>query len=700
MHRATGGRARLRASVRISAGVCLAGLLTLAAAHAADGQYIAGNTPAVIASAKAAGAVSGDDVLTISLWLKPRNQAALDATAAALYNRASPQYRHWLTQAEVLRQFAPTDTDSATVKDFLTAQGLTVLDEGPDHFFVRATGTVSTIEKVFHVTLASYTIGSQAFRSNGSDPYIEGPAAALVQLVSGLDSLQSQQKLNLQPASLAALPARAAGVQSFAGAAAAAAPSGFSASCFLPPATKTYTTSGGYPKGVYAGNVYQTALAGCGYTPANIASAYHLDTLYNQGLDGTGQTITLVEPCGSPTIEKDANGFAKAFGLPALTEANFAIVHYPAPSACAGSNEAATADLEWAHAIAPGANIVLVVAPSSNTDDIDAATFYAVTSLNTQVIAGDFSLPEFFLGSAEAKKENLIAELAAISGIAVNYPSGDSADFAYIGFGSGVSAPADLPYATGVGGVSLALKTNGSLDFQTAWETHLYTLVVGGQVLDAPSEPSLTTLLGFLYGSGGGQSTYFAKPSFQSALKYKRRAVPDIAWLADPFTGGLVLLTQTNFYPPQTWLTGGGTALATAMFSGLWAIANQAAGAPLGQAAPYLYQMPPGLITDIVPTNSSHNVSAVIATSPTSVTSYTPAQVFAQPNSYLGPFISALYIQPGGNVAAVSFGDDYYLHPAAGWDPTTGLGTPNAAAFVQAFLPSSAGARTFPGVSP
>jgi hypothetical protein len=99
------------------------------------------------------------------------------------------------------------------------------------------------------------------------------------------------------------------------------------------------------------------------------------------------------------------------------------------------------------------------------------------------------------------------------------------------------------------------------------------------------------------------------------------RLIPDISWIADPFTGVVMDLTENDVYPPGEWFAIGGTSVACPMFSGLWAIANQEAGMPLGQAAHYVYSMPSSTITDIVPVGSSTNVTGVI-TDASGVTSY------------------------------------------------------------------------------
>src|SRR5208283_1417475 len=130
--------------------------------------------------------------------------------------------------------------------------------------------------------------------------------------------------------------------------------------------------------------------------------------------------------------------------------------------------------------------------------------------------------------------------------------------------------------------------------------------------------------------SDGLCSVGFKKPSYQNSLPGKYRQLPDVSWLADPFTGAVIAITLPDAYPPLQWQVWGGTSVACPMFSALWAIANEEAlaggGAALGQAAPYLYSMPTGTIYDIVPQTSKTNVKASIQES-TATNKYTPAEV-------------------------------------------------------------------------
>ncbi|MBV8817858.1 MAG: hypothetical protein JO022_05835, partial [Acidobacteriaceae bacterium] len=253
-----------------------------------------------------------------------------------------------------------------------------------------------------------------------------------------------------------------------------------------------------------------------------------------------------------------------------------------------------------------------------------------------------------------------------------------------------VSAPADSPYATAVGGVTLALKRDNSIKWQTGWGNNRnllyeYDPFYGSDVVFDPPNG------GFLFGSGGGPSAVYSKPHFQHKLPGTQRLVPDISWLADPYTGGVIAISEPFVYPTE-FTTYGGTSLACPMFSALWAIANQEAGAPLGQAARHLYSMPAGTITDVLPINpsivhSSTNVTGTI-TDLFGTTFYSADQL-AAPLENNTNFLSALWDIPLDNATVLlTFGTDTGLMTTPGWDDVTGLGTPNGKAFADYFNPA------------
>jgi subtilase family serine protease len=670
----------------------------------ADSASAASQTGSGVSSATFVRAEDPSAVMDVSIWLSPHNKGQLDALAQELYDPASPNYRHWLKSADIAARFAPSAEEVETIREFFAAQNLKVVTVGPNNFFVRARGTAADVERAFNVKLNYYKMGTQTLRTSDVKPSVVGPAAEFVYSISGLADIQFQHS----PVTTAAASSVASGALDNAAATALPAMAArsadstfFETNCFPGPKTESYTSAGGYPKATYRGNSYNSGLSGCAYSPANLYKAYGLDKLYAEGHNGAGQTIVILDVCGSPTVQQDANAFSKRFGLPALTSANFRILLPTGPSVCTGETPEINLAVEWAHAIAPGANIALVIAASSFAQDLDQAWFYAVNYGLGNVISGGIAFTEgvyIYNGqTSELSKESLIAELGAVQGIASNFMSGDSGSRCFRPPGCSASFPASIPYVTAVGGVALALTPDNAIDFQTGWSNSEFALDVQGMIYD-PSSVGIggSPIGGYLGASGGGPSAFFAKPSFQKHLSGKFRQTPDISWLADPYTAVPVLVSEPGQLPEQVWVPLGGTELATPMFSALWAIANQEAGVPLGQAAPYLYSMPAATITDIVPYTSSTSTTAQVSLSSTQVQNFNALQItfghFGAGESDFGPFYSAKWDVPLNSdfVIALTFGSDPSLRTGPGWDDMTGLGVPNAKEFADYFAPAAA----------
>jgi subtilase family serine protease len=672
-------------------------------AATAGATLIANNTPSYVATAKNLGAEDSTKVIEVSIWLQLHNRSQFDALTQSLYDRASPNYHHWLKPNDIAIRFAPTAQEAKTVQQFFSAHNLTVVKTGPNNFYIRARGTVGDVEKAFQVQLNNYQVGAKTIRANTGDPYVEGPAGPLVRAVSGLDTAEFEHPLMAKPTSIGGSKSAA----SAAAKAAAVSDSAFySQQCFTGTETESFSTNGDgeLPIGTYSGNKLNLESAtspGCGYTPTSIQTAYNLTGLYNEGYDGTGQTIAIVDWCGSFTIQSDANKFSAKFGLPKLTSSNFAIT-YTAPSECIAYDQVEiNLDVEWAHAIAPGANINLVVPPSANFQDVDEAEFDVANYALGTVLSGSYGSPEALTATTELDTETLISEIGASVGISFNFATGDEGDYDLTDqvFLPTVNAPADSPWSTAVGGVTLALNSDNSIAWQAGWGNNVNVVAAAGVVADPPNGE-------FYAGSGGGQSNCvtkhtefrrpictggFPKPSYQgTSVPGKYRQLPDVSWLADPFTGAVILISIPGQLPEQVFQVVGGTSLATPMFSALWAIANQEAlagtGTELGQAAPYLYTLPAGTISDIVPVTSATNVTGSVQNSH-GTTNYSAARLAeATPSEH--EFVSALWdiFTEEETAAVVSFGTDPGLNITAGWDNVTGVGTPNAQAFADFFF--------------
>jgi subtilase family serine protease len=671
------------ARARLPAKMLFCSLLALVAggmgAQAAvpAGFVIAGNTPRFVATADRVGAIDPATVIDATVWLKPHNRDALDTLVGRLYDPKSPDYHHWIKRGDIPSLFGPADDEVSAVRGFLQGKGLAIVGQDPDHFYLRVRGTVADVQRAFNVELANFSFRGKTLRANVKDPRIDDPAGAYVMAIEGLDTAVMEHPNISQTAAVASLqqggnarPDSAAGL---------AAAGSFNSVCFPGPSSLSYTTNGAPPTATYTGNSYAFGTTGCGYTPPQIQAAYGLTALYNQGYTGAGQNIVIVDWCGSPTILNDANAYSKKYGLPALVNGvNFGIINYPEGSTCAGPDAEINIDVEWSHAVAPGANIVLVVPPSASFQDIDSGLVYIVENDVGNVVSNSYASEELYTSSTVLDLQNFIIETGAAAGISLNFASGDYGDYTFdVGASASVSAPADSPYATAVGGISLGLTSAGTVQFQAGWGTNVTLLVDEDYIYD----PAIN--FGFDFGSGGGPSQVFSRPSYQKGTPGKFRNVPDVSWLADPYTGGVIAISEPFVSPPLEYTVYGGTSLATPMFSGLWAIANQAAGQALGQAAPLLYGPLASSVNDVPAYGSTTNVSAAY-TSSTGKNSQQSANALAQPLENTHQYYSVVWQYPLEQDTAylLTFGTDSGLVAHNGYDYVTGLGVPNPGALI------------------
>jgi len=145
------------------------------------------------------------------------------------------------------------------------------------------------------------------------------------------------------------------------------------------------------------------------YGPATIRAAYGLTDLIASGSDGRGRTIVILDAFGSPTAQADLHAFDAAFGLP--DPPSFTVVTMPGTPAFDPKNgnmvgwaEETSLDVQWSHAVAPGANIVLVAAKSNNDDDLTAGLNFAVQNRLGDVISMSFGESEAFLTDAAGRQ--------------------------------------------------------------------------------------------------------------------------------------------------------------------------------------------------------------------------------------------------------------------------------------------------------
>jgi subtilase family serine protease len=643
-----------------------------------------------------------DKQITVTVWLNLHNKAALDGLVQDLYDPDSSSYHQWLTMDQYKAQFAPTAKEAAKVRNFLAAHNLKVLSTDPLNHYVIAQGRVADAQAAFNVRMNKVMLNGRVHRLPDSEASVAGSAGSLIAAVQGLSDLG--YRAHVSPAIDFATGAPYAGIP-FSG----VNPSGifFSADCLRPPQAVTFTTGGGNPQATYFGNRYGADitngppnLPSCGYDAAELQTAYGLDKLYSQSLDGTGQTVMIVDAFGSNTIVDDANIFSSLNGLPALTPSNFAIFTPNGPTTCTSMNGClaggwqfeTTLDVEWAHAIAPSANIVLVLGADNSFTNLDIANLFAIENGFGNVLSNSFGIPEIVLADflpSELVVENGISEIAAALGISHDVSTGDSGDnlaFDNAAFGiNSVSAGAnaDSPFVTAIGGTSTFLDSKHHIKLQTGWGLNFVRIAN-----PTPNPPTIPPLFfGFQEGSGGGVSTVYAKPRFQRGVPGHFRQQPDISMNADPQTGVEIIVTPDSVPGDPVYVeVFGGTSLSCPMFSSFWAIANQAAGGgPLGQAAPILYALDEEAITDVNvrPIDTLFNVTGVIINPPNPPT-FESAAALAQPLENTKRFVSALFQSASSTRWDVfTFGTDSSLTTGPGWDNVTGLGTPNGGEFIE-----------------
>ena len=355
------------------------------------------------------------------------------------------------------------------------------------------------------------------------------------------------------------------------------------------------------------------------YEPAQIQQAYNLPVLYNRGVTGKGATIVIVDSFGSPTIANDLAVFDQQFGLPAPPSFKIirpvgAVPRYdPSNSQLFSWAGETSLDVEYAHAVAPGASILLVETPVSETEGVTGfpqivqAEEYVINHHLGDVISQSFGATEQTFPSSAALQALRGAYIAADQQhITVLSASGDdgatdlSLNEQTFYTRPVTSWPASDPLVTGVGGTQLHLDSNGN---QTSPDT------VWNDTFNASTQD-------FILGSsgpsplagGGGKSIFFARPTYQNAVRNVvggSRGVPDISMSAA--CNGAVDVYQSFGGEAAGWYPTCGTSEATPLFAGIVALADQVAGHPLGLINPALYAIAARHLSGLVDVTSGNN---------------------------------------------------------------------------------------------
>lgn len=362
------------------------------------------------------------------------------------------------------------------------------------------------------------------------------------------------------------------------------------------PAPAANSTAAGSNYGLRVCQVNGLSTGQC-YDPYQMRTAYGVDSLIANGYDGTGKTIVILDAFDDPYLQSDFTYFNNYYGLPDQTIAQY----YPGGQVNtpydAGWSEEMQLDVDWSHAIAPGAKIVIVHGKSNSDDDLIAAANYAVDHNLGDVISMSFGESDKCLGSATqsgslTNQWHQVFVNATKKGMTLFASSGDQGAAQPSCDGNSwiqsSSSPASDPLVTGVGGTELVAQ-----DFTCIFTSSCSTPPIPGTWLSetAWNEGPTGDFSGFFgatEASGGGYSTVWNEPSYQQGTIHggKTRAVPDVAYNGAILHGVLVPLLEFGGF-----FRFGGTSCGSPQWAGLTAIADQAAGHDYGFINSALYKI-------------------------------------------------------------------------------------------------------------
>jgi len=472
------------------------------------------------------------------LTLKPTSvqQSALEQLLAAQRDPQSPAYHQWLTPADYGQRFGVSAADLAQIVNWLQWHGMTVEEVSAGRSAIVFSGSAAQVEEAFHTPIHTYMVGGQLHHANASDPEIPQALAQVVGGVVSLHDFRSQSQLGVvnRP---------------------------------LPQFT--------------SGSAHYL-------TPADYATIYDLAPLYQQNIKGSGQAVAVV--ARSNINLSDVRQFRSAFGLPANDPQ--IIVNGTDPGIYdVGEEVEADLDVQWSGALAPSATVKFVVSASTNSSDgVYLSAQYIVNHNVAPVMTTSFGLCEASLGSSGNAFINSLWQQAAAQGITVFVSSGDSgaagcdsSSATTASAGRGVNGLCSSPYSVCVGGTEFNDSSNPS----TYWASSNASGTQASAKSYIPEVVWNESGSSGLWASGGGASTVYTKPSWQTGPGVPadgHRDVPDVSLTAAGHDGYLVYLNGSL-------ITVGGTSAASPSLASIMALVLQQAGARVGNANPSFYAL-------------------------------------------------------------------------------------------------------------
>jgi subtilase family serine protease len=611
------------------------------------------------------GAAPSSTPVSVDVFLASRNPSALAAYATSVSDPKNANYHKYLTPQQQNAQFGPSSAQVSAVQSWLASAGLKVGTTTEQ--YITATGGPAAVQAAFGTTLNNYAVSGHTYFAPKSNAVVPAAVSGDVLGVEGLDNAPHAAKAANTPTPGNGKLISQPGQPPYIG---------------ISPCATYYGQSS--PTGLPAAYGKTAPNPVCGYLPNQIRDAYQVN---QTGLSGKGQTVAVVDWYQSPTLAPDVAEFDKENGVTPFRPGQFTTISNPAQwnsmDVCgpvADDTPEQSLDVESVHTMAPDANVVYVGANSCNDSDLIPAEANIVDHRLATVVSNSW-LEDLFdtTGNEPVADINAYTQLfeqGAVEGIGFYFAAGDCSTNAPAIVSTGlncdpnsteaqVSFPSSDPWATSVGGTAIGIGKSNNYEFETGMGDSSASLNATGT--------AWTGLPGaFIFGSGGGTSNYFTQPVYQRAVvpasladtlltgqkaSQPMREIPDVAMEGDLLASTVVGFTQALSVGTTGFAEAGygGTSVATPLFAGEQADAQQAQGGlAIGFANPEIY-----FRYLLLGQFAFHDVT-----------------------DHPGGTTQAMAINDGvvngiQQGTLITIGADYTLHATPGYDDVTGVGSPS-----------------------